>query len=62
MSAGEIVRILTVRKKHDLHIHAFLQYKADSTQSSLYSGSVTVIDDGDIGCELAYQTYLLYRQ
>ena len=58
----KIIRILTVRKQHDLHIKSFLQDKVNSSQSSLYTCAITVIYDGNVVCKLADEPYLLYRK
>ena len=59
MSFCEIVRILAVWKKHDLYVHALLEHQSYTPEGRFYTGSVAVIDDRDIVCELPDQTDLL---
>ena len=62
VSAREVVGILTLRQKHDLHVQTLLQHKSHSSKSGLYSRTVTVVDDGHVIRELADQADLLDRK
>ena len=62
MPAGKIIGIHSVRKKNHLDVESLLQNQVDSTQCGLYSGTVTVIDDGDVVGELADEPDLFDRK
>ncbi len=56
---GEIIRVLSLGKQHDIHVHALLQHKAYAPEGRLDARTVTVIYYGDVVRELADKPYLL---
>ena len=62
MAAGEIVRILTVRQKHYLHVHTLFQHQADTSERRLYTCTITIVDDRYIVRELSDQTDLIHSK
>ena len=62
MAAGVGIRVLPIRKQHDLHVHTLRKHHRDAAQGGVYSGRITVIHYGDIGGELVYEAYLLHGE
>ena len=60
MAAREGIRVLPVRKQHDLHVHTFRKHHRYAAQGSVDAGRITVIHYGDVGCELVDEAYLLH--
>ena len=51
MFAGKGIRVITVRNQNHLNVHSLLKKHIYSLQSSVNTGVVSVIDDGNLLCK-----------
>ena len=62
MLAPETVRVLPVREQDYTHVHSFGEDHIRTSESSVYSGLVAVVKDGEIRGEAAYEPDLLHSK
>ena len=60
MALRKGVRVIPLREKEHLYIHAILKQKLDASQRGLYARRIAVINQSDVRSEPFYQTHLLY--
>ena len=62
MRASEAVRVLSVRKKDNPHIHPLREHHIRSPEGCVNARLVSVIEYGEVGSEAVDEPYLLHRK
>ena len=62
MTAGETVRVITVREKEHLYVHLFFKQHIGTSQRSMNTRIIAVIEKNDVTGKAVQQSNLMHAQ